>query len=87
MNPKNKNGQFKALSLNEKIRRAFKKNPNRAAVAKALGIRYQRVNNVVQKMFAAEAAVAIEALETAELESIEALEVVEQVAEAELVEA
>jgi DNA-directed RNA polymerase specialized sigma subunit len=48
--PKSKNGKFVKLSLNEKIRREYAKNPNRAEVAKKLGVSYQRVNNVRQSM-------------------------------------
>jgi hypothetical protein len=47
---KGKDGKFKALTLNEKVRRAYCKNPNKGEVAKLLNVRYQRVYNVVKKM-------------------------------------
>jgi len=47
---KGKDGKFVKLTLNEKVRRAYCKNPNKAEVAKALGVRYQRVYNVVKTM-------------------------------------
>jgi hypothetical protein len=47
---KGKDGKFVKLTLNEKVRRAYCKNPNKSEVAKSLNIRYQRVFNVVKKM-------------------------------------
>jgi DNA-directed RNA polymerase specialized sigma subunit len=45
-NLKGKDGKFKKLSLNERIRRELVKNDNVAEVAKKLNVRYQRVRNV-----------------------------------------
>jgi hypothetical protein len=42
------NAKMNTLSINDRVRRAYAKDPSVGAVAKLLGIRYQRAYNVVK---------------------------------------
>jgi hypothetical protein len=45
-----KKNTINTLSINERVRRAYAKNPSVGDVAKLLGIRYQRAYNVVKAL-------------------------------------